>query len=220
MGYVDNFPSNQRNSGATPNPLAPPPSPPTGAQSPPLARIQPKAIDGTAIGDNFRKVGNDIVKQQLPGFFHRLLHSLVDAIFPGSLTMPYVGRSNYAGMFGGYTGGYYGARMSQMPQYGQRAATGYAGQPMMEEPLARFRTFDTFMLPDKLVAMDVFQGLISDAIQTGYLTVSQVYDRLRLPCSYMGVRYYWTADDLRNAEISETATGECRVKMPKAKLMN
>lgn len=220
MAYVDNFPSNQRNSGATPNPLAPPPSSPTGVQSPPLARIQPKAIDGNAIGDGIRKVGSDIVKQQIPGFFHRLLHSLVDAIFPGSLPMPYVGKSNYAGMFGGYTRGYSGARMSQMPQYGQRPPTGYPGQQPMEEMLSRTRSFDTFMMPDKLAAMEVFQGLISDAIQTGYLTVSQVYDRLRLPCSYMGVRYYWTPDDLSNAEINETPTGECRVKMPKAKLMN
>lgn len=210
MAYNDKFPSNQRN--VTPNPLKPE-SPTPNTPQPPLARVQQKAVDTSAIGDGFKKMGNNLVRQEIPNLFHRILHGIVDAIFPGSSPTPFVGRSNYSNIYSNMMSG----RSSMMPiqprqqLYGQPQTTG--------EVLSARRSFDVFMLPDRQTAMDIFQGLISDALQAGYLTVSQVYDRLRLPCSYMGVQYYWTADDISSAEINETPTGECRVKMPKAHLI-
>lgn len=214
MAYTDKFPSNQR-SESTQKPLAPIA---TSAQ-PPLARIQPRSSTPGALGDGFRKVGADLVQQQLPGFIHRLLYSIVDVLIPGHTSSPYITPSRYSGY-----SPYPGARMPQVPPYGQRVPPGFAQQPPAfagGEVLAQKKTFDTFVLANKEVAMDVFQGLISDAMQSGFLTVSQVYDRLGLAnMSYMGVRYYWTADQLRSAEIIESPTGECRVKMPKAHLID
>lgn len=211
MSYDNQFPSNQRK--------GPPPASPLKAQAPsaqpPIARVKQKALDAGVIGDGFRKIGTDIVQQQLPSFFHRLLHSVVDAIMPGNVQTPFVGRSNYFG----FTQNPFGtSRMSQMPTYGQRVALG-AVQPPAPDVLAQRKSFGSFLLSNKAEALDIFAGLMNDAAETGYLTVSQVYDRLRIPVSYMGVSYYWTVNDFAAADILETPSGECEVKMPKAKLI-
>lgn len=210
MAYTDSFPSNQR-TGPTPGTLAPASTTPA---QPPLAKVQERLVNTQAIGAGFRKMGNDIVQQQLPSFIHRLLYGIVDALLPGSAPTPYIGRSNYAAFTG-----MMGARMPQMPQYGQRVGLNYPAAPVTET-LTQKRAFDTFILDDKDLAREIFQGLIEDSMQLGYLTVSQVYDRLRVPCpSYMAVQYYWTSDELMAAEMTEMLNGEIRVKMPKAHLM-
>lgn len=219
MSY-QNFPSNQT-TGTTPNPLAP------AVQKPaqPLARVQHKTFDTNVIGDGFRRVGTDIVTQQLPGFFNRLLHSIADVLIPNTSGMPYINKSLFSGYSGypGYTG--YpvvpsaGVRMAQMPQYGQRLPPGFAAQPPVAELLPQRRAFDTFILPNEQTAVEVFQQLMTDAMTAGALTVSQVYDRLGAQnVSYMGVQYYWTPDDFEHAMIVKMPNGECSVKMPKAHL--
>ena len=214
MAYQDKFPSNQK-TGQTPNPLSPTPVAAPASAHPPVGRVQEKFINTTAIGEGFRKVGNEIVQQQLPSFAHRLLVSIVDALFPGNTPTPYIGRSNYSA-FTGFAGG----RMPQVPQYG-RMPTAYpmAPQGQPAEILIPRRSFDKFILANREVAIGVFQGLVADAAQLGYLTVSQVYDRLGAQVPYMGVNYYWTADDLSTTEITEMLTGEVTVKMPKAHIM-
>jgi len=210
MPYQNSYPSNQA-AGAKPA---------SDGKTPqvPLARIQTKPINTGAIGEGFQRMGRDIVQQQLPGFFHKVLHSIVDVFFPGSYS-PYIARSNYSGY---PTTGYppqYG-RMAQPPAYGgQRLPNGYASpQPVVADIMPQRKSFDSFILPSSEAADEIFRALMSDASQLGYLTVSQVYDRLRLPVSYMGVSYYWTMDDISTAEIMELPSGECRVKMPKAHL--
>lgn len=222
MSYA-NFPSNQTGAGATPNPLASAAQP----KSPqaPLAQVHRKAIDGTAIGDGFRRVGTDIVTQQVPGFIHRLLHSIVDVLIPGSAYSPYVGRSPYgAPAYPGYPA--YpvvpnaGARMAQMPAYGQRLAPpGFIPQQPMAELLSPRRAFDTFTLADPQTAASVFEQLMLDSMNSGALTVAQVYDRLGVQnVSFMAVSYYWTPDDFAQAVLIALPDGRCNVKMPKAHL--
>lgn len=213
MGY----PSNQ---GVTPNPLAPtqPATPSTPAVKKPLARVQSNY--GTAITDGFKKVGNDLVTNQLPNVIHRILHGIVDALLPGGPYTPYIGRG-YGPSVGylGYQNPAPSLRMSSYPTGLRANVPGYL--PQQEEPvMSRRRQFDTFILPNKATAMEIFQGLMADSTAAGYLTVSQVYERLGIACpSFMGVSYYWTPEDIAAADIIETASGECRVKMPKAQLL-
>lgn len=217
------FPSNQ-SGGVTPNPLAPQP----GAKQPPLAQVHRKAIDGNAIQDGFRRVGADIVTQQVPGFIHRVLHSIVDVLIPGNAYSPYVNRNPYGAT--GYQG-YQGypaysvmpgpaARMAQMPAYGQRMAPpGYMPQQPVAEIMAPRRSFDTFTLADPQTAAEVFEQLMLDAMNAGMLTVAQVYDRLGVQnVSFMAVSYYWTPDDFAQAVLIALPNGACNVKMPKARL--
>lgn len=182
----------------------------------PLAKTQSKLVDTAAIGDGFRKMGNNIIQEQLPGFIHRLLYSIVDALLPGSAPIPYIGRSNYSG-YSGYSGGITGGRLSQMPPYNQRAGLGYPAG--MDQPMASRRAFDKFLFANREIAMETFQTLLNEAGIMGYLTVSQVYDCIGVPCSMMGAKYYWTAEELKTAEITETPTGECKVIMPKAHII-
>lgn len=216
------FPSNQ-SGGVTPNPLAPVPGK---TQQPPLAQVHRKAIDGNAISAGFRRVGTDIVTQQVPGFIHRLMHSIVDVLIPGNAYSPYINRSSY-----GTTPGYQGysaypampspaARMAQMPAYGQRMPpVGYMPQQPVAEVLQPRRQFDTFTLADPQTAAEVFEQLMLDAMNAGVLTVAQVYDRLGIQnVSYMAVSYFWTPDDFAQAVLIALPNGACNVKMPKAHL--
>jgi hypothetical protein len=208
------FPSNQTG-GVTPNPLAPAVKTP----NPPIAQIHRKAIDGTAIQDGFRRVGTDIVTQQVPGFIHRLLHSIVDVLIPGNAYSPYIGRSHYGYPSYPVVQGP-ATRMAQMPAYGQRIPpAGYMPQQPVAEILSQRRAFDTFTLSDPQTAAEVFEQLMLDSMNAGALTVAQVYDRLGIQnVSFMAVSYHWTPDDFAQAVLIALPDGRCNVKMPKAHL--
>lgn len=203
-----NYPPNQRtirtNSSPTNNPLK------AGSPRIPGARVSSKFIDSGTIEDGFRRVGNDIVKQQLPNFIGRLLHSLVDALL--GQTTPYISRTNSYGYNPYPQTGRYVNPYQQKPIEVRNTLSG------VQPPMAQRRSFDSFILPDKESAHTLFDNVISETEQKGYITVSQVYDYLRLPCSYMGVQYYWTADDLSLVELTESPQG-IRVRFPKARII-
>ena len=196
------YPSNQRT--PTRNPLQNKREP-----SRPIAQVSQRTpFSSDSMNEGFKRIGNDILYQQLPNFIGKLLHSVVDALT--NQRTPYVShnydRPNVSNIYNRY------------PVQSYSLPRGYAPPPIpYSEPAPPIRrSFDTFTLPDKESAQEIFQVILAEAETTGYLTVSKVYDYFRLPCSYMGVNYFWTVDDIHATELVETPSGQVRVKFPKA----